>query len=82
MNKERLPQVISSVSVEVQLRALVGRKAGQQLVEDVVVALAGRRPHHSRLVQEVAVDLGAVQRAVRHLHLDEVTLSYTILIIN
>lgn len=73
-SRSGVPQVVGGVAVEVQLRALVGREAGQHLVEDVVVALAGRRPHHARLVQEVAVDLGAVQRAVRHLHLDEVAL--------
>lgn len=30
--------------------------------------------NHATLVQEVAVDLGPVESAVRHLHFDEVTL--------
>ncbi len=40
----------------------------------MVVLLRRRRPHHAALVQEVAVDLGAVEGAVRDLDLDEVAL--------
>lgn len=58
-----------------KLRALFRRQPGEHLVEYMIVPLAGRRAHHSSLVQEIAVDLSSVERAVGHLHLDEVTLS-------
>ncbi len=44
------------------------------LVEDVIVLLCGKRADDPGLVQEVAVDLGPVQRSLAHLHLDEVAL--------
>ena len=44
------------------------------LVEDVVVLLCGKRADDPGLVQEVAVDLGPVERSLAHLHLDEVAL--------
>ncbi len=44
------------------------------LVEDVIVLLCGKRADDPRLVQEVAVDLGPVERSLAHLHLDEVAL--------
>lgn len=59
-----------------QLCALFRCQAGQHLVEDMVVPLARRRPHHARLVQEVTVDLRAVESPVRHLHLNEVALEH------
>lgn len=64
-----------------QLRALLRREPRQHLVEDVVVALARRRTHHTSLIQEVAVDLSAVQRAVGHLHLDEVPLVTSLMLL-
>lgn len=57
-----------------QASAFVSSKSGQHLVEDVVVPFAGQWTHYARLIQEVAVDLSPVQRSVRYLHLDEVTL--------
>lgn len=68
------PEVLWRVALQVKRGALVRREPREQLVKDVVVPLRGRGSHHTRLLQEVAVDLGAVQRAVCHLHLDEVTL--------
>lgn len=60
--------------------SLLRRQPRQQLVEDVVVLLVGGGSDDSGLVQEVAVDLGPVERAVRHLHLDEVPLKMSILV--
>lgn len=58
-----------------KLSSLVRRQPCEHLVEYMIIALAGRRAHHSGLVQEIAVDLRSVERAISHLHLDEVTLS-------
>jgi len=54
-----------------ELLALLPAEPRQQLVEDVVVLLLGQRTDDARLVQEVAVDLGAVESSIRDLHLDE-----------
>ena len=65
-------EVTHSVSVEAELLPLLGTEAREHLVEYVVVLLHGDGRDDAALVEEVAVDLGAIERAVRHLHLDEV----------
>ena len=68
-------QIVDRVAFEAETGAFLLRETGQHLIENVVVFLVIERAHHPRLIQEVAVDLGPVQRPVRHLHFDEMSLS-------
>ena len=56
--------VLADAGTERVARALLGRGAVQHKVEEVVVALAGRRPHHARLLEEEGADAAARHLAV------------------
>ena len=67
-------QIVDRVAFEAEPGALFGRQSGQHLVEYVVILLLIQRTYHARLIQKVAVDLGPIQRPIRHLHFDKMTL--------
>ena len=50
------------------------RQRSEHLVENVVVPLGRRATNHTTLVKEIAVDFRAVEGAISHLHLNELTL--------
>jgi hypothetical protein len=51
------------------------REPSKHLIENVIVFFIGEWPNNSRLIQEVAVNLGPVERSICHLHLNEVSLN-------